>query len=49
MVRVVMLVFAMTLIAGCNSKKREDLRSPCVGTEESPCGIKRDVNSWWMA
>lgn len=48
MLRVVMLVFAITLIAGC-TKKREDLRSPCVGTAESPCGPKRDVNSWWLS
>lgn len=49
MVRLVVLAMALTLIAGCSSKKREDLKSPCVGTEESPCGVKRNVNDWWMA
>lgn len=47
MVRVLMLVLALTVVAGC-SKKREDLRSPCVGAENSPC-TKRPVNAWWMA
>lgn len=49
MVRLVVLAMAITLLAGCGPKKREDLRSPCVGTEESPCGVKRDVNAWWQA
>lgn len=48
MVRVIMLVLAMTLVVGC-SKKRDDLKSPCVGTAESPCGEKRNVNDWWLA
>ncbi len=29
--------------------KRDDLKSPCVGAEDSPCGPKRPVNGWWMA
>lgn len=48
MIRVLMLALALTLVVGC-SKKRDDLKSPCVGTEESPCGVKRNVNDWWMA
>lgn len=49
MVRLVVLALAMTLIAGCGSNKRDDLKSPCVGTEDSPCGVKHDVNAWWLA
>lgn len=45
---VVCALLAMTFIAGC-SQKRDDLRSPCVGTAESPCGSKRSVNDWWLA
>jgi hypothetical protein len=29
--------------------EREDLTSPCVGIEGSPCGEKRSVNDWWLA
>lgn len=48
MIRILLLVLAMTFVAGC-AEKREDLRSPCVGDEGSPCGPRRDVNAWWMA
>lgn len=48
MLRLVVIALAMTLVVGC-SKKRDDLKSPCVGTAESPCGMKRDVNDWWLA
>lgn len=47
MVRVLMIVLAMTLVVGC-SKKRDDLKSPCVGAAGSPCE-KRSVNAWWQA
>ncbi|MCH2546027.1 MAG: hypothetical protein MK052_00240 [Alphaproteobacteria bacterium] len=49
MIRLVLTALALTLIASCGPKEREDLKSPCVGTEESPCGVKRNVNDWWMA
>lgn len=48
MLRLMMLVFAMTVLAGC-TEKRDDLRSPCVGAENSPCGDRRDVNAWWLS
>ncbi|MBY0355304.1 MAG: hypothetical protein K2Q12_06185 [Rickettsiales bacterium] len=42
-----MLALALPLIA-C-SGEREDLKSPCVGASDSPCGPKRLVNQWWLA
>lgn len=48
MLRIMMIVLAMTMVVGC-SKQRDDLRSPCVGTDDSPCGVKRSVNAWWLA
>lgn len=48
MAKVIVFVLALTFLAGC-AEKREDLRSPCVGTENSPCGPRRDVNAWWLA
>ncbi len=47
--RVVIALMALALVTGCSTDKREDLRSPCVGVEGSPCGPKRNVNDWWMA
>lgn len=38
----------LMVVAGCSHGPREDLKSPCVGLEGSPCGPHRDVNSWWL-
>lgn len=49
MLRIILIAAALlTMTAGC-SKERDDLRSPCVGAEGSPCGPTRNVNAWWMA
>lgn len=34
-------------LAGC-SGEREELKSPCVGNEGSPCGPRHPVNNWWL-
>lgn len=31
-------------LAACTSEKQTILKSPCVGTDESPCGPKRYPN-----
>lgn len=47
-----LLLSAMILMMGsmtaCSESKREDLKSPCVGSEGSPCGPHRPVNNWWL-
>ena len=43
------LVACMLMLSACGSKDRTDLKSPCVGLEDSPCGDKRMVNDWWLA
>lgn len=49
MLRVIFLAIALLVsVTGC-TKDRDDLRSPCVGAEGSPCGAKRSVNDWWQA
>jgi len=48
MLRITLLILSLLAISAC-AEKREDLRSPCVGAEDSPCGPRRDVNAWWMA
>jgi hypothetical protein len=47
------LILALMLLCGglaaCGDVgEREDLTSPCAGTEGSPCGPKRSVNAWWL-
>jgi hypothetical protein len=42
-------LLCLTAITACEGGDREDLKSPCVGAEDSPCGEKRRVNDWWLA
>ena len=37
---------ALIVLPAC-SNKQPDLKSPCVGTDDSPC-VRRPVNDWWM-
>lgn len=40
----------LLLLGGCgDAGEREDLKSPCAGAEDSPCGPERRVNDWWLA
>lgn len=48
MKRIVIALCLIALVTGCQSKKREDLKSPCVGAAGSPCE-KRNVNDWWLS
>ncbi len=43
-----LLAIVLLVMPSACSKKREDLKSPCVGAEDSPCGPRRPVNDWWM-
>ncbi len=42
------LLISLGGLTGC-SKDREDLKSPCVGTDDSPCGPRKNVNDWWLS
>ncbi len=44
---VLLLIVVLVAPVAC-TKKREDLKSPCVGADDSPCGPHRSVNDWWM-
>lgn len=48
----VLTLLALMLMVGfttaCAESKREDLKSPCVGAEDSPCGPRRAINNWWL-
>jgi hypothetical protein len=43
------LMLAATTSACSLGTKRDDLKSPCVGAEDSPCGPRRAINAWWQA
>ncbi len=52
MTKFISLLCCVALLTGCaifGGGDREDLKSPCVGTEGSPCADhKRGVNDWWL-
>jgi hypothetical protein len=45
MAQVVMTGAMLLVLASC-ANKQPDLKSPCVGAENSPCD-RRPVNDWW--
>lgn len=42
------ILLATLLCTMSCSTKVIDIKSPCVSTEEGPCGPKRSVNDWWI-
>ena len=30
------------------SNKVVDIKSPCVSSEDGPCGPKKPINNWWI-
>jgi hypothetical protein len=44
MFKLVCCVMALLVVAACTSQKQTVLKSPCVGTDDSPCGPKRYLN-----
>jgi hypothetical protein len=46
MIKKIFILTTLILLASCFGPKGEDLKSPCVGLEKSPCGPKKPVNSW---
>jgi Tfp pilus assembly protein PilP len=47
MVKTFIMLSLLLVVSAC-SAARDDLKSPCVGLEESPCGPKRSVNDKWV-
>lgn len=43
----VIAIFALIIMASC-SQKVVDVKSPCVSTDDGPCGPKMPINQWWM-
>jgi hypothetical protein len=46
MPRFILIGVMLTLLPACSSKS-PDLKSPCVGNDNSPC-VRRPVNDWWL-
>ncbi len=44
--KVALVIMLLAVSVQACSNKVPDLKSPCVGAEESPCGPKRPANDW---
>lgn len=42
-ISLLILVFAVAC-----SRKLVDVKSPCVSTDDGPCGPKKPINDWWL-
>ena len=49
MKKIAFCLVAMVLLQSCSYFDRKDLKSPCVGIENSPCGPRHNVNDAWMS
>jgi hypothetical protein len=41
------LTLILCFAASCQHKVI-DIKSPCVSTEDGPCGPKKPINDWWL-
>lgn len=41
-------VLAVLFFAFSCSSKVVDVKSPCVSTDDGPCGPKKSINNWWL-
>ncbi len=42
------LVSIILLTLGSCAEKVIDIKSPCVSSEDGPCGKKMPINDWWL-
>ncbi len=45
--KLLMLPLMALFLAACSGKTHE-LKSPCAGADDSPCGPRYNVNDWWL-
>lgn len=44
-----LLILSLLLsLSACFGNKVIDVRSPCVSTEDGPCGPRKPINDWWL-
>ncbi len=47
LIRVVICFILLAPAMSCSTQS-VDIKSPCVSTDEGPCGPKRSINNWWL-
>lgn len=48
MKQLVTLLCMSILLCSCTGRKVMDIKSPCVSTNDGPCGPRKPVNDWWL-
>ena len=38
----------VTALSSCTGSKTLDIKSPCVSTDDGPCGPRKPVNGWLL-
>jgi hypothetical protein len=41
------LALFLCVLSSCSTKV-VDIKSPCVSSEDGPCGPKKPINDWWI-
>lgn len=47
MKKLILILSFFALTSSC-APKTIDIKSPCVSTQDGPCGPKRSINDWWI-
>ena len=47
MKKLLLAIIITVSLTGCKSKVI-DIKSPCVSTNDGPCGPKQPINDWWL-
>ncbi|MBL6664573.1 MAG: hypothetical protein ISQ34_01880 [Rickettsiales bacterium] len=47
-IKLILLFSTILLFANSCSSRVIDVKSPCVSTEDGPCGPKKPINNWWL-
>ena len=47
MKKVILFLAFLALVTSCSGKVI-DVKSPCVSTDDGPCGPKKPINDWWL-
>ncbi len=38
----------ITALSSCSGGRVVDIKSPCVSTNDGPCGPRQSINDWWL-
>lgn len=48
MKKFLILILLSLVVSSCSGGRVMDVKSPCVSTEDGPCGPRKSVNDWWL-